>query len=160
MQYIQPFMFFAYKPAKGLTNLLMGTVCILIPIIGGIILLGYRVEVADDLERDPELEEYPDFQFDRFVMYLQRGTWPFITQVLMSVLMVFPLSILAFGVGFVVHEYGMNNMVVALAGGMASWVIGLIGMQAILWPIVYHAEMPQSKRCIHSYAARGEGKNF
>ena len=57
----------------GFANLLLMTVCNLIPIVGPIVLLGYRAEVAQALLRDGELRRHPKFDFDRFIEYLTRG---------------------------------------------------------------------------------------
>src|SRR5262245_40908593 len=101
MLYVKPFTYFVKKKPGGFTNLLYGCVCVLIPVVGPIILLGYRAEIAEDLERDPQLEDYPDFTFNRFADYLQRGIWPFLMQLIVS-LAATALIFLAIGVGVAV----------------------------------------------------------
>ena len=39
----------------------------------------------EDLDRDPRLEEYPNFDFNRFIDYLTRGIWPFLMQLIVGV---------------------------------------------------------------------------
>jgi hypothetical protein len=51
---------------NGFTNLLLLTVCTLLPVVGPIVLMGYRAEVAVRLVHDPELRRHPRFDFNRF----------------------------------------------------------------------------------------------
>ena len=60
------FRYFVTKPG-GFTNLLLLSVCQLIPGIGPIVIMGYRAEVAEALDRDDGLRRHPNFDFGRFV---------------------------------------------------------------------------------------------
>jgi hypothetical protein len=144
VQIASAFLYFATKPRTGLTNLLMGVVCTLIPAVGGILLLGYRAEVADDLVRDPARKDYPDFQFERFLQYLQRGVWPFLTQLLLVVFVVIPLALVSLGLGYLVHEALVESIPIAALAGILVWGTGLVCVQVILWPMEYHAQVTKS----------------
>ena len=54
MRYGLAFRYFLDRPG-GFTNLLLVSVCLLIPAVGPILLHGYQAEVAERLIRDPEL---------------------------------------------------------------------------------------------------------
>src|SRR5687768_8230334 len=101
MQYGKPYTYYLKKPG-GTTNVLYGSLLLLIPTIGQIVLLGYQAEVAEDLERDPEIEAYPDLELNRFIPYLTRGVWPFLMQFLGS-LVVLALAFLAAGIGLAAY---------------------------------------------------------
>lgn len=64
-----------------LTNLLLGCVCRLIPVVGPMIWTGYEYEVLEWLHRHGDVP-YPDFDFNRFLKYLMRGVWPFVVNLL------------------------------------------------------------------------------
>lgn len=128
MRYWQSYRF-AFTSPNWLTNLLLGSVCLLIPMIGQIVLIGYFFEVIDILLRrhrasagaaslppealseqvmdalpvdeDHVLGAYPDFSFNRFADYLTRGIWPFLVRFLVN-LVVGVVAGLFLIVGFVV----------------------------------------------------------
>jgi hypothetical protein len=62
---------------KWTSNILMGAVCSLIPVVGGLALSGYQYDIVEALAVRGE-EVYPDFEFGRFGKYLVRGLWPFL----------------------------------------------------------------------------------
>jgi hypothetical protein len=112
MHYLQAYRF-VFKSANWLTNLLLTSVCSIIPMIGQIVLIGYFFEVIDvflrrrTLERlgegnrsseafgervmdalpadeDYAAQSYPDFNFNRFADYLTRGIWPFLIRLVVN----------------------------------------------------------------------------
>jgi hypothetical protein len=69
-------------------NILLGSVCFfLIPIVGPIVMLGYRYEALEQVLRDPN-RRVPDFDFGRFGEYLSRGIWPFLVGLVAGLLWV------------------------------------------------------------------------
>src|SRR5262249_19196648 len=95
-------------------NLLFAVLCSLIPAIGPIVLMGYFFGIIEYLIRrrqrakgllsppeavaeqlldalpvhtDPDSESYPDFTFDRFSDYLTPGIWPFLVQLIVSLVL-------------------------------------------------------------------------
>ena len=92
MRYIDSYRF-AFQSDNWQKNLLLTSVCVLIPYVGIVVLLGYLFEVIEFKHRHGDEEPYADFDFNRFVDYLKRGLWPFlcslvINAVLMPVFMV------------------------------------------------------------------------
>ncbi|MGH7170413.1 MAG: DUF4013 domain-containing protein [Gemmataceae bacterium] len=112
MRYWQSYRF-VFKNPNWLTNLALGAVCSIIPIVGPIVFIGYCFEVIDVLlrrrqrqrsgalqapddplgewvmdalpvEEDHDSGSYPDFNFNRFSEYLMRGIWPFLAQLIVG----------------------------------------------------------------------------
>lgn len=76
LQYVEMFSH-VFRNPDWITNVLLCGVCFLIPVVGPIVLLGYRYEVMDHWNRQPG-SDYPNFDFGKFGLYLGRGIWPFL----------------------------------------------------------------------------------
>jgi hypothetical protein len=138
VQYQLAFTYFLKTP-NGWTNLLLATVCILIPAVGPIVLIGYQAEVAERLIRDPDLRRHPDFAFDRFMEYLGRGIWPFLVALVASVVIVIPLMLLAAAV--VAVGAAAKQPVLGFVGAMFVYVVGAVALGALVFPMMFHAEL-------------------
>lgn len=117
MNYMQSYRF-VFRSPNWLTNLALSSVCLLIPWIGQIVLIGYFFElidvwlrrrhlersktlsdpsdalgeqVMDALPADEDHEEgsYADFNFNRFTEYLTRGIWPFLVRMIVNMVVGF-----------------------------------------------------------------------
>jgi hypothetical protein len=77
--------FYFFDSPKWSMNLLLGAVCILIPVLGNIVFSGYGYEAVEAMHRRGKDDQYPDFDFNRFAKYLVRGCWPFIWQLIIGV---------------------------------------------------------------------------
>ena len=73
-----------FKPQKWGMNMLLGAVCILIPMVGPIILNGWAITQLWSRGDDENPSEYPPFDFQYFSKYLMRGLWPFLVQMASS----------------------------------------------------------------------------
>ena len=123
MRYLQSYSF-VFGSCNWTTNLLLASVCVLIPVIGPLILIGYLFEVIDVLlgrrpwpadkksayrsseaitvqpvapsttESPTRASGYPDLTFDRLGEYLARGVWPFLVQFIVSLPMGFIFGML------------------------------------------------------------------
>lgn len=78
---------YVFENPKWLTNVLMTTVCMFIPIVGPIVLYGYQAEVVECLHRERG-RRYPDFDFNRFSEYLTRGLWVFLVALIINIVMI------------------------------------------------------------------------
>lgn len=154
MRYMQAYSFL-FGSRNWTTNLLLASVCVLIPVIGPILLIGYLFEVIDVLlgrlpwpsdkksanrasdaicEQPPALSvsetptyagTYPDLTFDRLGDYLARGIWPFLVQLIVNLPMGFVFGLL----------WMLGMMLVSIAAASDSGV--LAGVIVILLFIVY-----------------------
>lgn len=76
-----------FKSPKWMMNLLLGGVCVLIPIIGPIVVLGWLI-TGFWARQDEDYATFPDFDFSNFGKYLERGLWPFLVTFVVSLVMV------------------------------------------------------------------------
>jgi hypothetical protein len=138
VQYFKPFTYFVGKKPGGFQNLLLTTVCVLIPIVGAMVLLGYRAEVAEDLDKDPNLENYPDFTFDRFMEYLQRGVWPFVVQLIVGLSFA---AVMMVPIGIAVALAIANNQPLIALAGYAIVIPFMPLVMMVTMPMELHAQL-------------------
>jgi hypothetical protein len=154
MRYMQSYSFL-FGSRNWTTNLLLASLCVLIPAVGPIILIGYLFEVIDVLlgrrpwpsdkksanhppdaiceqprvtavsETPRHAGAYPDLTFDRLGEYLARGVWPFLVQLIVNLPVGFAFGML----------WTLGMMLVSIAAASDSGV--LAGVVVILLFIVY-----------------------
>jgi MFS family permease len=125
----------------GFLNLFMIVVCQFIPILGPIVLLGYRAEVAVALDRDPDMRRHPKFDFNRFGEYLNRGIWPFLIGLILALPFI-PIMIGAFVVGFAISPPGPNNPPFLAFGIYAgAFFLSMMVMLILSVPMTFHCEI-------------------
>ncbi|HSJ00818.1 MAG: DUF4013 domain-containing protein [Verrucomicrobium sp.] len=109
-----------FKSPKWVMNLLFAGICILVPFIGPVILIGWLI-TGFWTRTDERFETFPDFDLNQLSKYLGRGLWPVLVQItaafvvgvgLMIVVMI-PMMILT----AVLHSDG---------GGFFATIMGLI----------------------------------
>ena len=98
--------FYLFDSPKWTMNLLLGALCTLIPVLGGIVFSGYGFEAVEVMHRRGKDDQYPEFDFNRFVKYLVRGCWPFIWQLIVGL-----------PVGFIIWIIYVIGMVVVIGSG-------------------------------------------
>lgn len=138
MQYQLAFGFILNRTG-GAVNLLLITVCNFIPILGPIVLLGYRAEVAQTLLRDDELRRHPKLDFNRFMEYLTRGVWPFITSLIVGVaaaVFVGIAAVVAIGIGIAANKPELA-LILTYAFMFPILIISMVASA----PMTFHAEL-------------------
>jgi hypothetical protein len=83
---------FMFRSKNWLTNMLLVVVCLFIPVVGQLVLIGYMFDVIEYMHRRGRDDDYPDFDFNRLVSYLTRGIWPFLADFLLGMILVPPLA--------------------------------------------------------------------
>ncbi len=179
MRYWQSYRFVFNNP-NWLTNLLLASVCLLIPIVGQIVLIGYLFEVIDSLLRRSPLDggrivndsddeafgeqvmdalpanddypsaQYPDFVFNRFADYLMRGIWPFLMRLIIGMAVGFPAGFVLF-VGLMVGG-------IASRASNSPWPI--IVMYGLFWLFYVVAMLIVSILSIPLYLRAGLSSDF
>src|SRR5260370_36545070 len=104
MKYIYSYRF-VFESANWLMNLLAAAVCMVVPVVGPMVLLGYTFEIIETLHRKKGAP-YPDFDFNQLMKYLTRGVWPFLAglviflpiAVIIMIVYIFLVVVMAFGV--------------------------------------------------------------
>lgn len=132
-----------FRNPDWFTNVLLCGICFLIPIVGPIVLLGYRYEVMDHWNRYPN-SGYPNFDFGKFGDYLSRGIWPFLVGFITG-LIVMPLVLVVY-FGFVLivgisASIGPEVAVIGLVLGFLFLMVGIIFSLAVVGIITVPMEI-------------------
>lgn len=119
----------AFKSPKWLPNLLLAAVCILIPIVGPIALMGWHIGALFGRRDHGDFVNYPEFDFGRLGTYIGRGVWPFLVSfvaglIMVPVVWVVMFAFLASSGALVSGTQGGQHA--ELQGGLA--MAGMIGM--------------------------------
>ena len=111
-----------FKSPKWAMNMLLGGLCVLIPVIGPIVIVGWLV-IGFWGREDEGFEKFPAFDFNHFGKYLERGIWPFLV-VLVATLAIMPVIFV-----LIVPMMLLESLVAGPngdSGGLAAVLIGLV----------------------------------
>lgn len=95
-----------FKSPKWVMNLLLGSVCFMIPAVGPFVFMGWLITGFWGRD-DQRPETFPDFDFNHFVKYMERGLWPFLVSLVTSLVIAIPMMVLWFG--FIFGVVGMDS---------------------------------------------------
>jgi hypothetical protein len=143
-----------FKSPKWMMNLLLGGVCVLIPIVGPMVLLGWLI-TGFWARQDENFETFPEFDFSNFGKYLERGLWPFlvafVASMAISIVMV-PVAwilmipmMLAGGFSSDAHQANAVSCLGLVAGllMMLVWAVMIICLMLVLVPLKIRASLTQ-----------------
>src|ERR1700687_1905721 len=122
MKYIYSYRFLFESP-NWLMNLLAAAICLVVPVVGPMVFLGYVFEIIESLHRRKG-SPYPDFDTKQLMKYLTRGLWPF----LVRLVVLLPLGAIMMIVYIV--------LVVFMAAGVAKDHPGIVFVLFILFYLV------------------------
>ncbi len=142
-----------FKSPKWMMNLLLGGVCVLIPIVGPIVVLGWLI-TGFWARQDERFETFPDFDFSHFGKYLERGLWPFLVAFVASmaasivmVPLIWVLMIPMMLVGGLSSGHEANAAgcvgVLALILMMLVYAVMIVGLMMVLVPLKIRASLTQ-----------------
>ena len=137
-----------FKSPKWMMNLLLGGVCILIPIIGPMVVLGWLITGFWG-RQDENYATFPEFDFSHFGKYLERGLWPFLVSLVVGLLMVPLIWVVMIPAMFVGGMSAGHNRDLGCLGGFAFLVMMLFilliafGMMLLLTPLKLRAALTQ-----------------
>jgi Protein of unknown function (DUF4013) len=133
MNYFQAYRYVFDSP-KWMQNILFSMVCLFVPVVGAIVLLGYHYEIVEVMHlRGPQ--QYPDFDLKRLLNYLMRGLWVFLVALIVS------LPIMAL---YVVFWLAMMITSISMqASGESSDAVGttMLVLVAVFVPALFVASM-------------------
>lgn len=142
-----------FKSPRWANNLLLGLVCIFIPIVGPIALTGWHVTGFWARRNPADFASYPPFDFGQFGRYLERGIWPFLAALIVGLLavpvvMVAMLSLVPWQIAAVqTHGSGASGgelfPVIWFAGGLAVVLLVNLFLMAMLRPVTILAGVTQ-----------------
>ncbi len=135
-----------FKSPKWILNLLLGTLCLLIPIAGVMAVLGWLIICFWGRHQHDHPAGFPPFELGRLGQNISRGAIP-IAANLVAALILAPLSVIVFyilpSMGFVhLADGGVGNRLVAIlmyALGTAVW----LGFFMLTAPITLRASLTQ-----------------
>ena len=120
---------YVWSTPNWIVNVLLTSACLVvggfIPILPGLVLLGYQCEILESLALRPQAP-YPDFKLDRIVDYLVRGLWPFVVA-LIGGLVAVPFVLVA-----VVVPAFVMIMLGSAAGQDGAPVVFVVGIPIIV----------------------------
>jgi hypothetical protein len=155
MQYGKAFTFAIKKPGKGLQNILLGVVCLFIPIVGQIVWLGYRGGVASDLDEDPDLLYHRDFDFNKFSDYLGKGVWQFLAQLLLGCLLMIPYVAMFIGM-FTVGQNDPAMFAIVMLGGYGLMFVFVVLGTFFIWPLELYAALSEKVSVGRAFSFAGQ----
>jgi len=139
-----------FKPPKWLMNLLLAGLSGLIPLIGPIIIKGWLI--TGFWGRDDERPEtFPEFDFNLFGKYLERGLWPFLVTLVSSIVisMAACVIIVPFTMLFTIlgsHDHGSVSGCAAaflFIILMVFYIVLAVGLMVLLTPLTIRASLTQ-----------------
>jgi hypothetical protein len=145
MRYMESLKFITAREG-WFVNLIMVAICLIIPAVGQIVLLGYLFEVFDSLRRDPARRDYPLFSWNQFVPYLTRGIWPFIVQIVFQMILGVPSAMIYVCGGILASAVGKDSGAVGvLVFALTIFMLVLIGLVAgiLMWGMFIYEGLRQ-----------------
>jgi hypothetical protein len=118
-----------FKCPAWKNNMLLGAVATFIPIVGPLVLFGWHntcLWARGDRE-DPV--QFPAFNFDSFSKYLERGLWPFLVNLVASLVLVPVILILQIGLMLLLISNRPH-------GGNIALLVVVMGLIFIIYLIV------------------------
>ncbi|TLD72612.1 hypothetical protein FEM03_00615 [Phragmitibacter flavus] len=144
MKYVESITDFFQQP-NYVKNLLFGGLCMLIPIVGPMVLLGW-LSLGFWARQDQDPKTFPDFDFGKFGIYLQRGLWPFLVlfaaMVGMWLVILIVLGIPGFILGMIAGDNGFLSAIVGFIMFLLSTAVWLAAI-LILKPLKIRAVFAQ-----------------
>ena len=139
-----------FKSPKWMMNTLLAGVCVFIPIVGQIVVKGWLI--TGFWGRDDERPEtFPDFDFNNFGKYLERGLWPFLVTLVSSLVITVAACVVIVPISMIFTLLGSQDH--SSASGCAAallfivlmvfYVVLIVGMIAVLTPLIIRASMMQ-----------------
>jgi len=142
-----------FKSPKWMMNLLLGGVCVLIPIVGPMVVLGWLI-TGFWARQDENFATFPDFDFSHFGKYLERGLWPFLVAfvvssvfsiVLVPLIWLFMIPMMVVGGMSSGHESNAGSCFGAVAMVMMLLVVTVLifALMLVLVPLKIRASLTQ-----------------
>lgn len=139
-----------FKSPKWTMNTLLAGVCVFIPFIGPIVIKGWLI--TGFWGRDDERPEtFPDFDFNNFGKYLERGLWPFLVSLVSTLVItmaacviIVPTTMIFTLLGAHDHNSASGCAIALLAIVLlVFYVVLVLGMMVVLTPLTIRASITQ-----------------
>ena len=135
-----------FKSPKWVTNLLLAAVCCLIPVVGPMVVLGWVI-TGFWSRQDENPVTFPDFDFGKFVIWLQRGLWPLLVAIAASLVLylifVIPIVIISVVLGGKGQDGGGFLALIGTLIIFGLQVVMMLAFTFLLKPIMLRATLAQ-----------------
>ena len=139
-----------FKSPKWMMNTLLAGVCVFIPFIGQIVIKGWLI--TGFWGRDDERPEtFPDFDFNNFGKYLERGLWPFLVSLVSGLVIAAVLCVIIVPSTMILGLMTPNGH--SSASGCAAallviiltvfYLVLIVGLMVVLTPLILRAVLTQ-----------------
>ena len=137
-----------FKSPKWVTNLLLAGVCVFIPFIGAIVIMGWIIGGLWGRD-DDRPETFPDFDFGKFGKYLERGLWPFLVKLASGIVVGMVLAVIlvpaALISGMITHGANDNGCVGAIMAlfMFCVYLVVIVALLFLIMPLTLRATLTQ-----------------
>ena len=139
-----------FKSPKWMMNTLLAGVCVFIPFVGPIVIKGWLLTGFWG-RQDERCETFPDFDFNNFGKYLERGLWPFLVTFVASLVMAFILCLFVVPLVMLLSlAVPQNNSVGSSCIGLGIfgvllvfYVVAILTLMTVLTPLTLRASLTQ-----------------
>lgn len=122
-----------FKSPKWMMNILLAGICVFIPFVGPIVIKGWLI--TGFWGRDDERPEtFPDFDFNNFGKYLERGLWPFLVTLVSGFALAIVMCVFIVPVVMLMAFASPNDS--SAASGCAGFLVFVFTMALYLAVIV------------------------
>ena len=139
-----------FKSPKWMMNTLLAGVCVFIPFVGQMVIKGWMI--TGFWGRDDERPEtFPDFDFNNFGKYLERGLWPFLVSLVSGLVIAAVACVIIVPITMILGLMTPNGH--SSASGCAAallviiltvfYLVLIVGLMVVLTPLILRAVLTQ-----------------
>src|ERR1041384_701612 len=132
-----------FKSPKWMMNTLLAGICVFIPLVGQIVIKGWLI--TGFWGRDENRPEtFPDFDFNNFGKYLERGLWPFLVSLASGLVIGIAACAIIIPLSMIMGVLAPNDH--SSAGGcvaaliviffMVLYVVMIVGMRIVITALI------------------------
>ena len=139
-----------FKSPKWMMNTLLAGICVFIPLVGQIVIKGWMITGFWGRE-DNRPEMFPDFDFNNFGKYLERGLWPFLVSLVSGLMIGMAACVIIVPVTMILGVLAPNDH--SSASGCAAallfiffmvfYVVLVVGLMLVITPLTIRASIMQ-----------------
>ena len=130
-----------FKSPKWTSNISLGAVTMLIPLVGPMVLSGWHVTGLWARGDHADPAEFPPFDFQNFVKYLERGLWPFLVNLVSSLVLV-PLVMIVLFPALLASAGSQHHGGHAAGLVLGVLFVGMFFLQALMMLAYYFIATP------------------
>ena len=139
-----------FKNPKWMMNTLLAGVCVFIPLVGPIVIKGWLLTGFWG-RQDERCETFPEFDFNKFGKYLERGLWPFLVTLVSSLILTVALCFFIVPIVMLTtmslphgdSSAGSCVAIVMFLFLMVVYLVALVFMMLVLTPLTIRASLIQ-----------------